>query len=181
MPPWKTETVGLLLTAILTENAYDRLPILADALEEGGYDNGAVLHCLRGGDEFLNGPWVERLIVGSVSPLRVAESFAYLLRFADLCRDPDRDEPEIADHGDRSPKELLGSNVDKVNWVIATLRSYNREDADFVELGYGVHSASAMAYQELWNHFTVLTGETLIESRQYSYQYHGMDPFECAC
>lgn len=45
-PAWRTETVRLLAEGIEAERAFDRLPILADALEEAGCDVPAILnHC----------------------------------------------------------------------------------------------------------------------------------------
>lgn len=45
-PEWLTETVLALAHGIRTDDAFDRLPILADALEEAGCDDPAVLnHC----------------------------------------------------------------------------------------------------------------------------------------
>jgi hypothetical protein len=47
-PTWKTETVLALARGIHQEQAYDRLPILADALEEAGCQYLEVLeHCRR--------------------------------------------------------------------------------------------------------------------------------------
>jgi hypothetical protein len=45
-PAWRSETVIALASAIHAERAYDRLPILADALEEAGCDHPDLLgHC----------------------------------------------------------------------------------------------------------------------------------------
>jgi hypothetical protein len=45
-PAWRTETVSALAKGIEAEAAFDRLPILADALEEAGCDVTEVLaHC----------------------------------------------------------------------------------------------------------------------------------------
>lgn len=44
--PWSTPTVLTLALSIYDERAFDRLPILADALEEAGCDNADILtHC----------------------------------------------------------------------------------------------------------------------------------------
>ena len=42
-PTWRSETVTALATGIHFDNAFDRLPILADALEEAGCDDAEVL------------------------------------------------------------------------------------------------------------------------------------------
>ncbi len=45
-PEWRTETVLALAHAVRADNAFDLLPILADALEEAGCDDPRVLdHC----------------------------------------------------------------------------------------------------------------------------------------
>jgi hypothetical protein len=57
-PAWLTEPVVSLRNAILADRAYDRLPILADALEEAGCDNRAVLDHLRANDDHSHMCWV---------------------------------------------------------------------------------------------------------------------------
>lgn len=57
-PSWLTETVVALRTAIVTERAFDRLPILADVLEEVGCDNHVILDHLRANDEHEHHCWM---------------------------------------------------------------------------------------------------------------------------
>lgn len=54
--------IGRLAHLIYDERAFERLPILADALEEAGCDEGAILEHLRGGDEHVRGCWVLDLL-----------------------------------------------------------------------------------------------------------------------
>ena len=61
-PVWMTETVVALRNAILAEKAFDRLPILADALEEAGCDNRFILDHLRGDDDHAHMCWVLDLL-----------------------------------------------------------------------------------------------------------------------
>lgn len=64
-PGWRTETVVALASAIRTDRALDRLPILADALEEAGFDRADVLSNCR--DPHLPpalGDWVVDLVLG---------------------------------------------------------------------------------------------------------------------
>jgi hypothetical protein len=57
-------TVTQLAESIYTDRAFDRLPILADALEEAGCDNADILaHCRQGG-EHARGCWVLDLLLG---------------------------------------------------------------------------------------------------------------------
>ncbi|MEO2089448.1 MAG: hypothetical protein ABGY75_08120 [Gemmataceae bacterium] len=60
---WRTETVVALATGIEAERAFDRLPILADAVEEAGCDEEAVLRHCRGPEPHARGCWVIDLIL----------------------------------------------------------------------------------------------------------------------
>jgi hypothetical protein len=61
---WHDGTVRNLAQAIYTEWAFDRLLILADALEDAGCDNTDILaHCRRPG-EHVRGCWVIDLLLG---------------------------------------------------------------------------------------------------------------------
>lgn len=63
-PAWLTATVVTLAQAIYEERAFDRLPILADALEDAGCANQDVLdHCRQPG-EHVRGCWALDLIMG---------------------------------------------------------------------------------------------------------------------
>jgi hypothetical protein len=65
-PPraWLTGNVTALAQTIYDERAFDRLPILADALEDAGCDNADMLnHCRRPG-EHVRGCWVVDLVLG---------------------------------------------------------------------------------------------------------------------
>ena len=63
-PAWLTPTVQSIAAAIYQDRAFDRLPILADALEEAGCTNADVLlHCRQPG-EHVRGCWVVDLLLG---------------------------------------------------------------------------------------------------------------------
>jgi len=63
-PIWLTNTVTSLAQAIYTDHAFDRLPILADALEDAGCTNADILnHCRQPGVHVL-GCWVVDLLLG---------------------------------------------------------------------------------------------------------------------
>jgi hypothetical protein len=64
VPQWRTQTVVALATGIYEERAFDRLPILADALEESGCDNADVLSHCRGPGPHVRGCWVVDLVFG---------------------------------------------------------------------------------------------------------------------
>jgi hypothetical protein len=61
---WNDGTVVKLAQGIYDERAFDRLPILADALEEAGCTNADILaHCREPG-EHVRGCWVLDLLLG---------------------------------------------------------------------------------------------------------------------
>jgi hypothetical protein len=61
---WNDGTVVTLARAIYDERAFDRLPVLADALEEAGCDNADLLtHCRQPGGH-VRGCWVVDLHLG---------------------------------------------------------------------------------------------------------------------
>jgi hypothetical protein len=65
---WNGGTVRLIAKAIDEEGAYDRLPILADALEEAGCPTVALLQHCRGGSVHVRGCWAVDLLLGLPAP-----------------------------------------------------------------------------------------------------------------
>jgi hypothetical protein len=63
-PAWRTANVTALAQAIYDERAFDRLPSLADALEDAGCDNQDILQHCRSGGEHVRGCWVVDLLLG---------------------------------------------------------------------------------------------------------------------
>jgi hypothetical protein len=59
---WLTPIVTALAQAIYADRAFDRLPILADALEDAGCTNQDILAHCRGGGEHVRGCWVVDLL-----------------------------------------------------------------------------------------------------------------------
>jgi hypothetical protein len=63
-PAWLTSTVAALAQAIYKERAFDRMPILADALEDAGCTSADFLdHCRQDG-EHVRGCWVVDVLLG---------------------------------------------------------------------------------------------------------------------
>ena len=62
-PRWLTSTVISIAQSIDADHAFDRLPILADALEEAGCDNPDVLNHLRGDGLHVKGCWAVDLVL----------------------------------------------------------------------------------------------------------------------
>jgi hypothetical protein len=65
-PAWRTSDVLALATGIYEEKAFDRMPILADALQDTGCDNDDVLSHCRGEGPHVRGCWVVDLILEKV-------------------------------------------------------------------------------------------------------------------
>jgi hypothetical protein len=63
-PTWLTSTVVSLATAIYGDRAFDRLPILADALEDAGCDNADIFNHCRQPGEHIRGCFVVDLLLG---------------------------------------------------------------------------------------------------------------------
>jgi hypothetical protein len=62
-PHWLTSTVVALAQGIYEDRAFDRMPILADALQDAGCDDESVLDHCRGGGIHVRGCWVLDLIL----------------------------------------------------------------------------------------------------------------------
>lgn len=63
-PGWLTPTVKQLAEAIYEERAFDRLPVLADALEDAGCNQQDILGHLRSGGDHVRGCWAVDLVTG---------------------------------------------------------------------------------------------------------------------
>ncbi len=63
-PSWLTSTAVDLATGIYQDRAFDRLPILADAVEDAGCDTTDILNHLRGNGTHARGCWALDLVLG---------------------------------------------------------------------------------------------------------------------
>jgi hypothetical protein len=61
---WGDRQIPKLAEAIYAERAFDRLPILADALEDAGCTEQAILTHLRGEGPHVRGCWVVDMVLG---------------------------------------------------------------------------------------------------------------------
>jgi hypothetical protein len=63
-PEWLTSTVVALARGIYDDRAFDRMPILADALQDAGCDNADMLNHCRCNGPHVRGCWVVDLLLG---------------------------------------------------------------------------------------------------------------------
>jgi hypothetical protein len=63
-PQWLTPTVKALAEQIYNDRTFDRMPVLADALEEAGCTVKEVLEHCRNGGEHVRGCWVVDQVLG---------------------------------------------------------------------------------------------------------------------
>jgi hypothetical protein len=63
-PAWFNSTAVSLAAGIYADRAFDRLPILADALQDAGCDNADVLDHCRSDGPHVRGCWVVDLLTG---------------------------------------------------------------------------------------------------------------------
>ncbi|MBA4192079.1 MAG: hypothetical protein C0467_29220 [Planctomycetaceae bacterium] len=63
-PSWLTSTVNALAEGIYAYRAFDRMPILADALQDAACDNDEVLAHCRGPGSHVRGCFVVDLLLG---------------------------------------------------------------------------------------------------------------------
>jgi hypothetical protein len=65
-PQWLTDTVLLLARQMYDSRDFGAMPILADALQDAGCDNEAILSHCRGEGPHVRGCWVVDLVLGKV-------------------------------------------------------------------------------------------------------------------
>jgi len=63
-PEWLTSTVVALARGVYDDRAFDRLPILADALQDAGCEDADILAHCRGDGPHVRGCWVVDLMLG---------------------------------------------------------------------------------------------------------------------
>jgi hypothetical protein len=63
-PSWRTEAVAALAAGVDADQAFERLPVLADALEDAGCADANILTHCRGDGPHVRGCWVVDLVLG---------------------------------------------------------------------------------------------------------------------
>lgn len=64
VPAWLTSTAVAIAQGIYADRAFERLPILADALQDAGCENADILAHCRGEGPHVRGCWVVDLVLG---------------------------------------------------------------------------------------------------------------------
>jgi hypothetical protein len=65
VPAWRTETAVTLARQMYDSRDFGAMPILADALQDAGCDNPAILdHCRDANQPHVRGCWVCDLVLG---------------------------------------------------------------------------------------------------------------------
>jgi hypothetical protein len=65
-PAWLTSNVVSLAQTIYDDRAFDRMPLLGDAIEETGCDSSDILDHCRSQVEHVRGCWVVDALLGKV-------------------------------------------------------------------------------------------------------------------
>lgn len=177
MAPWKTETVTALLDGIFKESAWDRYPILADALEDAGYDNTPVLNAFRTDDVWaylFDRRCVDRLITGRVTPVEVAYAYAFLSRFTiDLRCDYTRNAEEFTPILLRSDDPAV-----RIGWLFDVCDDYVAHADIFIFRGYDTPRVCYEQVDEMWAAYRLMTGGVAPNPSEHAYD---VVPFSCSC
>lgn len=183
--PWYTETAKVLVKGILADQAWDRLPILADALEENGCDDTNLLYSLRQGDWENNrkpqaDQWFDRLIAGVVTVYQIEEACLWMEEFSrHFYGGYNRNADDLR-------TEAESQNVSGVEWVMEVCADrVKNSDNYFLCSGYDTPSEVNVASMELmWKHYEVLTGTPPVYEN-YSWRTtpkeYPATPFFCSC
>jgi hypothetical protein len=117
-PSWRTETVVALARGIDAEGRFDRMPILADALQDAGCELSEVLDHCRVCERHESNCWVIGLALARVAPTPPADDSELLIRMERLQR---MAEASRAEPLGRVPKEDTISLAAIVPLILLTL------------------------------------------------------------
>lgn len=179
MFPWMTTTVAALMAKIDAEKCYDLLPILADALEDGGFTHESVIALLRtpadAPEAFtIRGPWYRRVVEGDATPAQVKEAASRLTEIAAA-----RVETGYDDEGE-PVKNGRGQTFD---WLMAVCDRYVAMGARWVFGSVSASEVDQTDVTDMWKAYEVLTGHpaaTMVASYGTDRTYP-VSPFRCAC
>lgn len=159
-PEWRTDTVLALCLAMRQQQDYSALPILADALEEAGFDDRDRLDVMR--TTGLDPVHAQRIVAVVYS-----DETADAVRFIDDAAD------EIGGHSyyGESEKPPLG-----YDGLMRTARDYAEKD-EYVHMGTNENYKN-VDWDEFWRAYALVVGR---EPEWADPDWRGSNPFSCSC
>ena len=170
-----TPTVVALMDGIDQDKAYDRLPVLADALEDAGFTDEEVLGALRSNDPALRGPWYRRAVIG-VSIDMIRQAVGDITRIAhDLLEfDYESNHPSYPQYNPSIPSKEDGPVV----WILGVCRNY-QTNHDYYRFDTSTGYMPDEEAIKIWKAYAVLTGEDTDTDN--NDEYWPAFPFTCSC
>ena len=174
--PWYKETPKALVASIVADKAWDRLPILADALEDAGCDNYLLLDTLRlpVPPQSVCGSWLERVAAGVVSVPEADMAVHSLTSLAD----------EFVDHYSGRSVGYERAGMDPLDWMLYVLEYYLTTGDTYHCSGYDNPDMT----EARWGAYCALTGtdpkETTDSWEEPSAERtvtYPKSPFSCSC
>ena len=170
-PTWWTSTAAAIADGIDADRAYDRLPVLADSLEDAGCDNADVVGFLRAEHPPDVKRFYRRVVEGHASPADIIEAVRWLTEFADDLIQPERSYDEA---------RYQGHKDDPLKWILDGCRERN-----LYFYGYDTPDElySSANTDAMWGHYVTLTGDdgpTDDEDEIEPHRYNRVS-FSCGC
>ncbi len=183
MKPWMTESARGLLTNIEIREEWDVLPILADALEEGGYEDGPAMLAMRSDNPSIQDKrWLRRIVEGLVTFTAVDEAIATMSELAREIppvpydsRSYDEDGERLDEDEDYNPSDY-GYDFE---WLMGVCKDWVKSQEEYCFGENNDNSEEQM--KKMWDCYEILIG---VRAERESY---GQDisyeatPFRCAC
>lgn len=155
--PWKTGAVLALVNDMRQSQDFGNLPILADALEDGGYADDGVLAKLRAGLDYVAACRLLCELLGG----EYAESVKWMEDFARRMRSDDGDPRYDIDY----------------DGVMEAARDYLSGGWGRSGRGYHWQDTFEENRREFWRHYEVLTGRAVDPDIEDDYG----SVFSCSC
>lgn len=170
---WMTTTVCAICNGMRQSDDYSSMPILADALEDAGCDDAALLGRLRGGLSKLMAQTEVCLILGG----KLAESVNWLMKFTSEADCPGYEDTVSAAiginirEGEREDDWDMGDGrmYDMSGYYDAGLRDWGE-----LCLHFGGRDAHGDIPAEFWDHVAVVTAKEIPQEGRAS-------SFSCSC
>jgi len=184
MQPWMTSAVTGLLDGMEKTGDWSARPILADALQDAGYDASEILARLRDPAEtILVGPQLRRILDGATTFQAVSVATATLTRIARNLAEAQIDSRYYDDEEDGQNLEAeIDSHWMNLSWLLDVLRK-KVETGEDTHYGFD-HPDSVnneVTLRDMWQAYEVLTGQPPPKDRYFGDSTYPVHPFRCAC